>query len=141
MQSRTISKHFNLVKHLRQNPLIFRFGNSTPSLTVHTKTNGGKPTVPDAKTFLEVSAGSITLHLDTWEDEGCPIKYFAVQYKAKDQTDWFPVSRKLRRLGNYTILDLDPATWYNLKVTALNGAGFTNTEYEFATLTTSGGKF
>jgi len=116
-----------------------KFGNSTPSLTVHTKTNGGKPTVPDAKTFLEVSAGSITLHLDAWEDEGCPIKYFAVQYKAKDQTDWFPVSRKLRRVGNYTILDLDPAKWYNLKVTALNGAGFTNTEYEFATLTTSGG--
>ena len=35
---------------------------------------------------------------------------------------------------------MNPATWYNLKVTAHNNAGFSVAEYEFATLTVTGGK-
>jgi hypothetical protein len=42
--------------------------------------------------------------------------------------------------GNFVVLDLNPATWYNLKVTAHNNAGFSVAEYEFATLTVTGGK-
>jgi hypothetical protein len=41
--------------------------------------------------------------------------------------------------GNFVVLDLAPATWYNLKVTAHNNAGFSIAEYEFATLTATGG--
>lgn len=37
------------------------------------------------------------------------------------------------------VLDLDPATWYNVRITAHNSAGFTVAEYEFATLTVTGG--
>lgn len=40
----------------------------------------------------------------------------------------------------FIILDLDPANWYNLRVTAHNNAGFSVAEYEFATLTITGGK-
>lgn len=36
-------------------------------------------------------------------------------------------------------MDLEPATWYNLRITAHNSAGFTVAEYEFATLTVTGG--
>ena len=39
------------------------------------------------------------------------------------------------------MLDLNPATWYNLRVTAHNNAGFSVAEYEFATLTVTGGEF
>ena len=42
--------------------------------------------------------------------------------------------------GNYVLLDLEPATWYNLRVTAHNKAGFKDAVYEFATLTLDGGK-
>ena len=38
-------------------------------------------------------------------------------------------------------MDLNPATWYNLRVTAHNNAGFSVAEYEFATLTVTGGEF
>ncbi len=43
--------------------------------------------------------------------------------------------------GNFVVLDLNPASWYNLKVTAHNNAGFSVAEYEFATLTVTGGKW
>ena len=42
--------------------------------------------------------------------------------------------------GNFVVLDLNPATWYNLRVTAHNNAGFSVAEYEFATLTVTGGE-
>lgn len=38
------------------------------------------------------------------------------------------------------MLDLDAATWYMVRITAHNSAGFTVAEYEFATLTVTGGK-
>jgi hypothetical protein len=41
--------------------------------------------------------------------------------------------------GNFVVLDLDPANWYHLRVTAHNNAGFAVAEYEFATLTVTGG--
>lgn len=41
--------------------------------------------------------------------------------------------------NNYVVLDLEPATWYNLRITAHNSAGFTVAEYDFATLTVTGG--
>ena len=39
--------------------------------------------MPEAHRFLEVSAGSVTLHLNAWLDGGCPIKYFVVEYKPR----------------------------------------------------------
>ena len=111
-----------------------------PSPVVSTKTKGVEPTVPDARRFLEVSAGSVTLHLNAWLDGGCPILYFVVEYKPKSQKDWSVVSNNVKSGGNFVVLDLNPATWYNLRVTAHNNAGFSIAEYEFATLTATGGK-
>lgn len=37
--------------------------------------------------------------------------------------------------------DLEPATWYVLRITAHNNAGFNVAEYEFATLTMTGGTY
>ena len=49
------------------------------------------------------------------------------------------VSNSVKPGGNFVVLDLGPASWYNLRVTAHNNAGSTVAEYEFATLTTTGG--
>lgn len=54
-------------------------------------------------------------------------------------TEWNQVSNNVKPGGNFVVLDLDPATWYNLRVTAHNNAGFAVAEYEFATLTITGG--
>ena len=105
-----------------------------------TKTKGEAPTVPIARSFLEVSAGSVTLHLNAWKDGGCPILYFVVEYKPRNHKEWTLVSSSVKAGGNFVVLDLNPATWYNLKVTAHNNAGFSVAEYEFATLTVRGGK-
>merc|ERR1719336_3226624 len=82
---------------------------------------------------------SVTLHLNAWVDGGCPIVYFVVEYKPKNQQDWTLVSNSVKAGGNFVVLDLNPATWYNLRVTAHNNAGFSIAEYEFATLTATGG--
>ena len=82
---------------------------------------------------------SVTLHLNAWLDGGCPIIYFVVEYKPKNQKDWSVVSNNVKPGGNFVVLDLNPATWYNLRVTAHNNAGFSIAEYEFATLTATGG--
>ena len=98
--------------------------------------------------------------------------YFVVEYKPKKQKEWTLVSNNVKPGGNFVVLDLAPATWYNLKVTcphphlylfifkicslhflltscyhtivcqvtAHNNAGFSIAEYEFATLTATGGK-
>ena len=58
----------------------------------------------------------------------------------RNQKDWTLVSNSVKAGGNFVVLDLNPATWYNLKVTAHNNAGFSVAEYEFATLTVTGGK-
>ena len=53
--------------------------------------------------------------------------------------DWTLVSNSVKPSGNFVVLDLSPASWYNLRVTAHNRAGSTVAEYEFATLTLAGG--
>ena len=92
-------------------------GMGKPSPSVNTRTKGVEPTVPDARRFLEVSAGSVTLHLNAWQDGGCPMIYFVVEYKPKKQKEWTLVSNNVKPGGNFVVLDLAPATWYNLKVT------------------------
>ena len=58
----------------------------------------------------------------------------------RNHKEWTLVSSSVKAGGNFVVLDLNPATWYNLKVTAHNNAGFSVAEYEFATLTVRGGK-
>lgn len=55
-------------------------------------------------------------------------------------TEWQQVQNNVKPGDTLVVLDLDPAEWYHLRVTAHNNAGFTVAEYEFATLTVLGGK-
>jgi len=99
---------------------------------------------PDSSNFLSVSAGSVTLHLDALVDEGSPTTSFVIEYKPKDTPNWTLVSDNVKPGGNFIILDLKPATWYDLRVTGDNHDGVFDVaeyilEYEFGTLTTRGG--
>ncbi|KAF6210674.1 hypothetical protein GE061_013781 [Apolygus lucorum] len=114
-------------------------GTGDESDLLNTRTKGSKPIIPEASRFIEVSTNSITLHLSTWSDGGCPMLYFVVEHKKKMAVEWNQVSNNVKPGGNFVVLDLDPATWYNLRVTAHNNAGFAVAEYEFATLTITGG--
>uniref|UniRef100_A0A336KTJ2 CSON014681 protein n=1 Tax=Culicoides sonorensis TaxID=179676 RepID=A0A336KTJ2_CULSO len=114
-------------------------GAGEPSDILNTRTKGSKPILPDKTRFIEVSSNSITLHLPSWKDGGCRMSHFVVEHKRKEQTEWNQISNNVKPGGNFVVLDLEPATWYNLRVTAHNSAGFTVAEYEFATLTATGG--
>ncbi|XP_034950741.1 Down syndrome cell adhesion molecule-like protein Dscam2 isoform X7 [Chelonus insularis] len=114
-------------------------GTGDPSDILNTRTKGSKPIIPEASRFIEVSTNSITLHLNAWSDGGCPMLYFVVEHKKKHQQEWNQVSNNVKPGGNFVVLDLDPANWYHLRVTAHNNAGFAVAEYEFATLTVTGG--
>ncbi|XP_076173901.1 Down syndrome cell adhesion molecule 1 isoform X39 [Ptiloglossa arizonensis] len=114
-------------------------GTGDPSDMLNTRTKGSKPIIPEAARFIEVSTNSITLHLSAWSDGGCPMLYFVVEHKKKHQQEWNQVSNNVKPGGNFVVMDLDPASWYHLRVTAHNNAGFAVAEYEFATLTVTGG--
>lgn len=58
---------------------------------------------------------------------------------SSEHAEWNQISNNVKPDNNYVVLDLEPATWYNLRITAHNSAGFTVAEYDFATLTVTGG--
>lgn len=66
---------------------------------------------------------------------------YLIFFVLRTSTEWIQVANnvKLEDLENFVVLDLDPATRYHLRVTAHNNAGFSVGEYEFATLTSTGG--
>nr|CAD7456160.1 unnamed protein product [Timema tahoe] len=114
-------------------------GTGEQSDNLNTRTKGSKPVIPEAGRFIEVSTNSITLHLSAWSDGGCPMLYFVVEHKKRNSLEWNQISNNVKPGGNFVVLDLDPANWYHLRVTAHNNAGFAVAEYEFATLTITGG--
>ncbi|XP_037087513.1 LOW QUALITY PROTEIN: Down syndrome cell adhesion molecule-like protein Dscam2 [Pollicipes pollicipes] len=114
-------------------------GPGEQSAILTTRTKGQAPTLPAADRFMRVLARSVELHLKTWENGGCPILYFVVEHKKRFETEWTTVSNTLKPQGSLTVLDLEPATWYDLRVTAHNNAGSTPAEYLFATLDEEGG--
>lgn len=65
--------------------------------------------------------------------------YFLVHCFFRGSQDWTLVNNNVKASGDFVFLDLEPAQWYNLRVTAHNKAGSTMAEYEFPTLTETGG--
>lgn len=63
------------------------------------------------------------------------------RFLARLVTEWQQVQNNVKPGDTLVVLDLDPAEWYHLRVTAHNNAGFTVAEYEFATLTVLGGTY
>ncbi|XP_053612865.1 cell adhesion molecule Dscam1 isoform X49 [Plodia interpunctella] len=114
-------------------------GTGEASDVVFAGTRGSKPPVPRAADFIEVGSSSVTLHLKQWLDGGCPMSHFVVENKKKGTAEWNQISNAVKPGGNFVVLDLEPATWYTLRITAHNNAGFNVAEYDFATLTMTGG--
>ncbi|XP_076051377.1 cell adhesion molecule Dscam1-like [Oratosquilla oratoria] len=115
-----------------------KIGTSEPSHITNTSTMGMEPIIPEIEEFIEVSSMAITFHLNAWDDGGCPIHYFVIEYRERNQEDWIMASTQVKPLGNYVILELTPTTWYKCRITAHNNAGTSVAEYEIATLAVTG---
>ncbi|KAL7739019.1 hypothetical protein ACLKA6_001928 [Drosophila palustris] len=111
-----------------------KIGISAASATVSAQTKGNKPFAPQKQSFLRSNTTSVILDLSSWQDGGCPIIHFSIEFKRyKSSSDWIIVSNKIETNTRYSIGDLEPGTAYNLRVTATNNAGLTTKEYYFET--------
>ncbi|KAL3211219.1 hypothetical protein MRX96_036588 [Rhipicephalus microplus] len=116
-----------------------RHGRSEPEELLHAKTEGTVPQAPSAKVAVVTNTSYLGLVLAAWNDGGCPIGHFFVQYRPRDDSDWTLLSsRVLPDRDVVLIVDLVPGTWYQLLAVAFNSAGSTRTEYTVATLTAGG---
>ncbi|XP_064480161.1 cell adhesion molecule Dscam2-like [Ornithodoros turicata] len=116
-------------------------GRGSASESVNTETTGRGPVPPNDKASSVLAANStcISVSLDGWNDGGCPITFFVIQYKPQVQKDWVLLSNNIQMVQSpITICDLAPGTWYDIMVSAYNDAGATEVEYRLATLTLTG---
>lgn len=56
----------------------------------------------------------------------------------RDHKRWTYISNSIKPTELFGVFDLDPASWYQIRIAAQNSAGWTEIEYEFATLTQNG---
>lgn len=85
---------------------------------------------------------AVTVWLDSWGDGGCGISHFAVEYRIAYSSSWVVSSSYVQPTERiYSIIDLMPATEYELRITAYNNAGETVALYNFTTYNLRGSKY
>ncbi|XP_015431460.1 PREDICTED: Down syndrome cell adhesion molecule-like protein Dscam2 [Dufourea novaeangliae] len=115
-----------------------RIGSGSASKIETAKTNGTKPIPPSKHQLMKVNQTYVTLELAAWQDGGCPLLYFVVEYR-RLPGDWLLVSNNVPPQSRFPIVDLESGTKYELRVTAYNNAGSTQAEYLFGTLSPNTG--
>lgn len=115
-------------------------GKGEKSSIISATTDGRKPIKISKEEFLLPNTTFVLLFLDKWLNNSCPITYFELNYRRKDETNWTLVSNSLIKQKYYTLGNLQPGTEYVINVKAHNNAGSIETEYKFYTLQNIGGK-
>lgn len=74
-----------------------RIGMGRPSEIVKATTKGSKPdeSPGTGDKFVTVNVSWITLHLSTWNDGGCPITFFELEYRKSGEGIWTLVSNNI----------------------------------------------
>ncbi|PNF36139.1 hypothetical protein B7P43_G10970 [Cryptotermes secundus] len=84
---------------------------------------------------------SVTLLLDTWQDGGCQIRAFTIEYReTAGGSHWKLVASSIVSQQSFILQALIPATRYALRVSARNPAGTTVAQYIFVTRSTIPGQ-
>ncbi|BES91298.1 Down syndrome cell adhesion [Nesidiocoris tenuis] len=99
-----------------------------------TQTDGGKPVKPNYSEFLNGNMSSVTLNLNAWNFNSCPILGFNIEYKEVAHSDWLMVGKNVEAKEKFDIVGLWPGRRYKIRVYAHNSAGETVAEYTFTTL-------
>lgn len=115
-------------------------GRSEPSPSISATTSGGAPLAPDKSDLVSANSTAVSLNLRTWKDGGCPIRFFAIQYKLRGERAWtvIPETIDASASDTYTVLGLSSGSWYHLLISATNDAGSTEAQFVFSTLTPGG---
>ncbi|XP_026316059.1 Down syndrome cell adhesion molecule-like protein Dscam2 [Hyposmocoma kahamanoa] len=126
-------------------------GASQPTY-VDATTLGGVPISPTSTEWFWSNASHIYIQLSGWDDNGCEISRWEVEYREYGSKGWkkaenrvpqieqqwnFP-SSLLSQPNSFVIADLEPAQWYQIRVTSENSAGISTSTYNYATTTLLG---
>lgn len=141
-----------------------KVGTSPTSTILHVRTQGQSPGHPASTALLAPNSTSLLVRLHSWPDNGCPLLYFVLQYRAVTddpdaewvlgkridlyykyikRTTYFvqlctAVSNALKPQRRIVINNLQPSTLYQLRMEAHNVAGISQAEFNFVTLTKDG---
>lgn len=75
-----------------------------------------------------------------WNNGGCPITSFILEYRAVDSATW-TTAQRTSLTKSYILYDLQEATWYELQMKVTNSAGSAEKRTTFATLNADGSEF
>ncbi|KAJ2944867.1 hypothetical protein O0L34_g1758 [Tuta absoluta] len=127
-------------------------GSSQPTYLDAT-TLGGVPISPTSTEWFWSNASHIYIQLSGWDDNGCEITRWEVDYREYGGKGWRKADNRapqpdpqwshysssvLNQPNSFVIGDLTPAHWYQIRVTAENAAGIATSIYSYATTTVLG---
>lgn len=90
--------------------------------------------------FTSINSTRARLNLAGWNNGGCPITSFVLEYRAVDSSTWTSAQRT-SLTKSYILYDLQEATWYELQMKVTNSAGSAEKKAMFATLNPDGSEF
>uniref|UniRef100_A0A3B4EHB5 Cell adhesion molecule DSCAM n=1 Tax=Pygocentrus nattereri TaxID=42514 RepID=A0A3B4EHB5_PYGNA len=107
---------------------------------IEAKTHGKEPQfAKDHELFSTINSTRVELNLIGWNNGGCPINSFTLEYRPVDTTIWTTVTRA-SLTKSHILYDLQEATWYELQMRVGNSAGTAEKRVLFATLNVDGSK-
>ncbi|XP_076137879.1 cell adhesion molecule DSCAM [Alosa pseudoharengus] len=100
---------------------------------IEAKTHGKEPQfVKEHELFASINSTRVQLNLNGWNNGGCPITSFIVEYRPVDSNTWTRAQRS-SLTKTYILYDLQEATWYELQMKVTNSAGSAEKRINFAT--------
>lgn len=102
------------------------------------------PTEPqyskEQELFTSINATRVRLNLIGWNNGGCPITSFTLEYRSVVSPTW-TTAQRTSLIKSYILYDLAEATWYELQMKVFNSAGSAEKRVKFATLSYDGSEF
>lgn len=90
--------------------------------------------------FTSINATRVKLNLNGWNNGGCPITSFTLEYRPVESPTW-TTAQRTSLTKSYILYDLQEATWYELQMKVYNSAGYAEKRVKFATLSYDGSEF
>lgn len=88
--------------------------------------------VKEHELFASTNSTRVQLNLNGWNNGGCPITSFIVEYRPVESPTWTRAQRS-SLTKTYILYDLQEATWYELQMKVTNSAGSAEKRINFAT--------
>lgn len=85
---------------------INKIGTSETSPIEFIRTKGRKPIAPQKHFFIRPNVTSVLLELTSWQDGGCPILFYTIEFRKYGAKDWIVVSSSVvQQVGcNFSLL-------------------------------------